>query len=63
METINDLKEYLEDMIYFLESSYDGSEKIRFECSTYFVGDKFLAFGSQGFIDLNNPADTVDDEY
>ena len=62
MKTINDLKEYLEEILSDLENNYDGDEKLRIVGNTYFCGSNFLSCGSRGFIDFDNPADYEEDE-
>lgn len=62
MKTINDLKQYLEEIISDLKMNYDGSEKLRIVGNTYFCGNNFLSYGSKGFIDFDNPADYEEDE-
>lgn len=62
VKTVEDLKQYLQDIIDDLEANYDDEQKVHFYQNTYWCSPNFLSIAGRGFIDFDNPVDDDDDD-
>ena len=64
METVKDLKEYLQNIIDNLEE-YEEETQLKIVENTYWLkdGQNFIAIEGQGFVDLDNPTDLEECEW
>lgn len=62
--TINDLIKDLEDTIAFLKARFDSDQEVDVVGNTYFLKTKDHFLGTrEGFIDLNNPVETDEEDW
>lgn len=62
LETVADLKEYLQNVIEKLEDNYNDEDKLNVHTNTYFCNGDFISITRQGFIDIDDPVDDEEDE-
>jgi len=60
--TINDLINDLQSTIDFLKKRFSSDTKVRVVSNTYFLGSNHFLATRHGFIDLDNPVGSEEDE-
>lgn len=59
--TVSDLKDLLQQALDNLEN-YDDNQKLEIKTNTYWVRGDFISITGKGFVQLNDPVATDDDE-
>ena len=62
LETVADLKKYLQNVIEKLEDNYNNEDKLNVYTNTYFCNGDFISITRQGFIDIDDPVEKDDED-
>ena len=62
METVSDFVQYLRDLADDIEMEYNGDDLLRVRDDVYLCGKEYISTVC-GYIDLDNVAEDVDEDY